>query len=94
MSATRNAGFRAALLAVPLVVASLGAAVAPAEAASRTPVKSLTCDGRGVDPDAQVRYRTETLIHAPLRTVWKLQTDVAHWPLKTTAEARAHGRRQ
>lgn len=81
MSATRTAGIRAALLTLPLaiasvgaavVIASVGAAVVPAGAASAPPVEPLTCDGTGVDPDAQVRYRTETLVHAPLRTVWKL----------------------
>jgi uncharacterized membrane protein len=95
MSATRTAGIRAALLSVPLVIASVGTAVAPADAASFPPVKSLTCDGKGVDPGAQVRYRTETLVHAPLRTVWKLQTDVERWPSwqasVTTAERLDHG---
>ncbi|GGW93759.1 hypothetical protein GCM10010321_04180 [Streptomyces chartreusis] len=32
--------------------------------------KPLTCRGQGVDPDARVRYRTRTVIHAPLRTIW------------------------
>ncbi|MFD8042017.1 hypothetical protein ACFV5E_01155 [Streptomyces chartreusis] len=33
--------------------------------------KSLTCRRQGVvDPDARVRYRTRTVIHAPLRTIW------------------------
>ncbi|MEU3824980.1 polyketide cyclase /reductase [Streptomyces sp. SID486] len=100
MSATRTAGLRTAglrtaLSTVPLVLAALGTAVAPAEAASHRPVTSLTCQGRGVDPAAQVRYRTETLIHAPLRTVWKVQTDVQHWPswqaAVTTAQRLDHG---
>ncbi|MBB5932405.1 SRPBCC family protein [Streptomyces echinatus] len=95
MSAVRNAGLRTALLTVPLAAALLGTAVAPAGAASRPPVKSLTCGGKGVDPRAQVRHRTETLIHAPLRTVWKLQSEVEHWPTwqaaVTTAERLDHG---
>ncbi|MEJ8654510.1 SRPBCC family protein [Streptomyces sp. MS1.AVA.3] len=85
----RSTGFRAALLPVPLVLGLLGTAAAPAGAVgshashfSHTshPGKSLTCRGKGVDPDALVRHRTETVINAPLRTVWKLQTDVERWP--------------
>ncbi|MFE4018352.1 SRPBCC family protein [Streptomyces sp. NPDC059101] len=79
----RNARVRTALFTVPLVVGALGAAAVPAGASPRSPHHpgaSLTCRGKGVDPDAQVRYKTETVIHAPLRTVWKLQTDVARWP--------------
>lgn len=89
MSGIRSTGIRAALLPVPLVLGLIGAAAAPAGAvgshtshASPTsqPGKSLTCRGKGVDPDALVRHRTETVINAPLRTVWKLQTDVERWP--------------
>ncbi|MGW6915315.1 SRPBCC family protein [Kitasatospora sp. NPDC054939] len=74
---------RAALLAVPLAAGLLGAAVAPAAAAvphTARPGTSLTCRGQGVDPDAPVRHRAETVIHAPLHTVWQLQTDVETWP--------------
>ncbi|MBZ4321072.1 SRPBCC family protein [Streptomyces huiliensis] len=71
----------AALSAVPLVaVAVLGATAAPAGAVAPRPAGSLTCGGKGVDPQALVRHRTETVIHAPLRTVWKLQADVERWP--------------
>ncbi|BDH12605.1 SRPBCC family protein [Streptomyces hygroscopicus] len=86
MSGIRSTGIRAALLPVPLVLGLIGAAAAPAGAvASHTshtspPGQSLTCHGKGVDPDALVRHRTETVINAPLRTVWKLQTDVERWP--------------
>jgi hypothetical protein len=38
------------------------------------------CAGQSVDPKAKIRYRSEVLIDAPLRTVWKLQTDVQRWP--------------
>jgi uncharacterized membrane protein len=69
----------AALFTVPLVVGFLGIAAAPAGAASH-PGTSLTCGGEGVDANALVRYQTETVIHAPLSTVWKLQTDVRRWP--------------
>ncbi|ARE78621.1 polyketide cyclase /reductase [Streptomyces sp. Sge12] len=79
-------GTRTAVLSVPLALGLLCAAVAPAGAADlpapygSRPDASLTCRGRGVDPNALVRHRTETLIAAPLRTVWKLQTDVERWP--------------
>nr|WP_276514753.1 SRPBCC family protein [Nocardia transvalensis] len=36
--------------------------------------------GDGTAPDAAVRYRTETVIDAPLSTVWQVQTDVQGWP--------------
>ncbi|MEV4826771.1 SRPBCC family protein [Micromonospora sp. CA-248260] len=38
------------------------------------------CAGESVDPNAKIRYRTEAVINASLRTVWKLQTDVERWP--------------
>ncbi|MEV3859051.1 SRPBCC family protein [Streptomyces sp. NPDC050095] len=65
-----------ALFTVPLVLGLVGGAAVPAGAAP----DSLTCRGAGVDPDARVRHRTETVIHAPLATVWKLQADVERWP--------------
>lgn len=90
----RRAGFRAALVAVPLAVAVLGTMATPAGATPH-PGKSLTCRGEGVDPDARVRYRTETVIHAPLSTIWKLQTDVERWPswqaVVKTSERLDHG---
>ncbi|MER5972660.1 SRPBCC family protein [Streptomyces sp. NPDC002055] len=74
---------RAVLFTVPLVLGLLGVTAAPAGAAgshASPPGTSLTCRGKGVDPDAPVRHRTEIVINAPLRTVWKLQTDVERWP--------------
>ncbi|MFG2721986.1 SRPBCC family protein [Streptomyces sp. NPDC048416] len=79
MSSTRRTSVRTALIALPLACGLLGAAVAPAGATAR-PAASLTCRGQGVDPGAHVRYRTEAVIHAPLSTIWKLQTDVGRWP--------------
>ncbi|MFK0046293.1 SRPBCC family protein [Streptomyces sp. NPDC090741] len=82
-----------ALFAIPLAIGLLGTAALPAGAASSLsprPAKSLTCRGAGVDPAARVRHRAEIRINAPLRTVWKLQTDVERWPswqaAVTTAE--------
>ncbi|MFF0968856.1 SRPBCC family protein [Streptomyces sp. NPDC003703] len=89
---------RSALLAVPLVVGVLGTAAVPAGAATAhpgRPAASLTCRGAGVDPGARVRHRTETVIHAPLHTVWKVQTDIERWPAwqaaVTTAQRLDHG---
>ncbi len=42
--------------------------------------RSLTCDGVHVDEAAPVITRRNTVIHAPLRTIWKVQTDVENWP--------------
>ncbi|MFF8770646.1 SRPBCC family protein [Kitasatospora sp. NPDC015120] len=86
-------GIRAAVITVPLVVGILAGAAVPAGA---QPVKGLTCRGAGVDPAAQVRYRTETVIDAPLDVIWKLQTDVDRWPswqqAVTGAQRLDHGR--
>ncbi|SCK22113.1 Polyketide cyclase / dehydrase and lipid transport [Streptomyces sp. ScaeMP-e48] len=72
----------AALFTVPLALAGVlaTAAAAPAGAASPRPGPSLTCQGKGVDSKAVVRAHAETVIDAPLSTVWKLQTDVERWP--------------
>ncbi|GGR76066.1 hypothetical protein GCM10010284_06240 [Streptomyces rubiginosohelvolus] len=79
MSRTRTTA--AALLTLPLAAAALLAtAAAPAGAATARPAPPLTCQGKGVDAKALVRARTETVIDAPLSTVWKLQTDVERWP--------------
>ncbi|MFE0172204.1 SRPBCC family protein [Streptomyces sp. NPDC059002] len=81
MPRTRNTTAHAALLTVPLaIVGMLGTAAAPAGATSLHHGRPLTCRGEGVDPDARVRYKTDVVIHAPLRTIWKLQTDVERWP--------------
>ncbi|MFD9267818.1 SRPBCC family protein [Streptomyces goshikiensis] len=87
-----------ALFTVPLAIGLLGAAALPAGAAASPgprAAESLTCRGAGVDPAARVRHRAEILVHAPLRTVWKLQTDVERWPSwqapVTTAERLDHG---
>ncbi|MEV5598058.1 SRPBCC family protein [Streptomyces sp. NPDC052496] len=96
MSTTRNTTLHAALFTVPLALALLGAAAVPAGATGPHHAgTSLTCRGKGVDPDARVRHRTETVVHAPLHTLWKLQTDVERWPSwqppVKTAERLDHG---
>ncbi|GAA1658700.1 SRPBCC family protein [Actinoplanes couchii] len=68
---------RYALLTIPFAV---GALMLPPSAASAAPARAaVTCGGQGVDASAKIRYRTETLINAPLRTIWNLQTDVESW---------------
>ncbi|BBC98670.1 SRPBCC family protein [Streptomyces griseofuscus] len=42
--------------------------------------QSLTCDGVHPDESAPVITRKSIVIHAPLKTVWKVQTDVENWP--------------
>ncbi|MFD2472879.1 SRPBCC family protein [Amycolatopsis silviterrae] len=70
---------RAALLALPLAIAgTIGAAPVQAATSGTSPA-ALTCQGHGVDPAAQARHRAEILIHAPLREIWRLQTDVEAW---------------
>ncbi|MFE9849290.1 SRPBCC family protein [Streptomyces sp. NPDC005576] len=56
---------------------SHGSPKAKSKAASS---QSLTCDGVHVDEAAPVITRESTVIHAPLKTVWNVQTDVAKWP--------------
>ena len=85
----RRARLRSSLLAIPLAAGLLttGAASADAATAGQGATSgrldrsdSLTCRGKGIDPDAQLHHRTETFIKAPLSTVWKLHTDVEDWP--------------
>ncbi|WP_157250256.1 SRPBCC family protein [Nonomuraea typhae] len=72
---------RIAAATVSLVAAGLLAgAVPPAQAATPQHKGGLQCRGEGVDPAAKIRYRSEILIKAPLKTIWNLQTDVARWP--------------
>ncbi|MFG1926435.1 SRPBCC family protein [Cryptosporangium sp. NPDC048952] len=73
---------RATLALLAATVGLLTVVGAPATAAPATGSDrgAPQCAGRGTDPTAKIRYRAETVIDAPLRTVWKLQTDVAQWP--------------
>ncbi|MFI7465112.1 polyketide cyclase /reductase [Nonomuraea sp. NPDC049646] len=74
----RRVSARAVMVALPLAIAAL-----PAQAAAIAhglPGSSLTCQGKGVDPAAEARHRSEIFIQAPLRTIWNLQADVEAWP--------------
>src|SRR5690349_8348110 len=53
---------------------------APAPSGSAAPTGSVTCEGQGINPAAQLHHRTETRVNAPLSTVWKVQTEVEGWP--------------
>ncbi|MFI8889089.1 SRPBCC family protein [Streptomyces paradoxus] len=67
--------------ATALALAGALAATAPnARAADHGSASASRCGGRGVDSRALVRYESDILIKAPLRTIWKLQTDVERWP--------------
>ncbi|MFJ8771106.1 SRPBCC family protein [Streptomyces microflavus] len=93
MSRVRTAALFTAPLALAGVLAT--AAAAPAGAAAPRPGPSLTCQGKGVDSKAEVRARAETVVDAPLSTIWKLQTDVERWPAwqahVTSADRLDHG---
>lgn len=77
---------RITTLTISLTVAAALAGNVPAAQAATAQSRathhggSLQCRGDGVDPTAKIRYRAETLINAPLSTIWKLQTDVERWP--------------
>jgi uncharacterized membrane protein len=76
---------RVVAVASAAVVAGLVvAAGAPARAGARhhggSDRTAVRCGGQTVDTAAKIRYRTETTIDAPLRTVWRIQTDVERWP--------------
>ena len=84
MTDTRSPGtptLRRVLLGIALTAGILGATAAPAFADGPvTDPAPLSCEGQTIDLAAPIHYRTETLIKAPLDRIWKLQTDVAHWP--------------
>jgi uncharacterized protein YndB with AHSA1/START domain len=75
-----------------IACASPQTAAAPATPAPTTtavgvtaPGAAPTCAGQGVNPAAQIRYRAERVIPAPLDVVWNAHTDVAAWPAWQTA---------
>ncbi|MFJ2259631.1 SRPBCC family protein [Streptomyces sp. NPDC087844] len=70
----------AALAAVGILVTTAPAQAAPAMTGTAHHTDVLKCQGKGTDPAAVIRYRTDVVIKAPLSTVFKLQTDVEGWP--------------
>ncbi|MEV4280936.1 SRPBCC family protein [Actinoplanes xinjiangensis] len=71
--------YRPLVLAATLAIGLAGAGSIGTRAEASV-ARGVTCGGRGVDPDALIRYRGEITIDAPLSTVWRLQTDVERWP--------------
>lgn len=76
---------RAAAVTVSLITAGILASAGPVQATSARAgtapqAGALQCRGKGVDPGAAVRHRSDILIKAPLRSAFTLQTDVEHWP--------------
>ncbi|WP_026412565.1 SRPBCC family protein [Actinomadura oligospora] len=72
----------AALSLAAATTAALGVLAPAAQAAPdhhRAP-RPAQCRGEGVDPAAKIRFETDVLIKAPLRTVFTVQTDVERWP--------------
>ncbi|MEV6275650.1 SRPBCC family protein [Nocardia sp. NPDC051832] len=85
MSHSKNR--RVAQLLIPVAAVALTAACGTDTADSKpttspvaAPPAAVTCGGAGIDDAAKIRYRTETVINAPLSTIWELQTDVERWP--------------
>jgi hypothetical protein len=82
MTRTRTALTALSLSAGLLAVTACQSAPtsSPAPSSSAVPTGSVTCEGQGINPAAQLHHRTETRINAPLETVWKVQTEVEGWP--------------
>ncbi|WP_330272965.1 SRPBCC family protein [Lentzea sp. NBC_00516] len=82
MTRTRTALTALSLSAGLLAVTACQSAPtsSPAPSSSAVPTGSVTCEGQGINPAAQLHHRTETRINAPLDTVWKVQTEVEGWP--------------
>ncbi|POX60409.1 Shy6-polyketide cyclase [Streptomyces sp. Ru62] len=79
MRVTTAAKFAA--LTTALVLAASGTAAALTdEGPARTSATAPHTADVHIDESAPVITRDSVLIHAPLHTVWKVQTDVANWP--------------
>lgn len=51
----------------------------PATSSAPTAPAALSCGGETIDRSAPIHYRAETVIDAPLSTVWGLHTDVERY---------------
>ncbi|MCX5562352.1 SRPBCC family protein [Streptomyces sp. NBC_00038] len=76
----RATAITASLAAVGILASTGPAQAAPARTGAAHHTGTLRCQGKGVDPAALIRYRSDIVIKAPLSTVFKLQTDVERWP--------------
>lgn len=70
---------RFAAATAALVLAATGTAYAAGDDTHDRHDKAHAADVR-IDVTAPVVTREDILIHAPLPTIWKIQTDVEHWP--------------
>ncbi|GGR96830.1 MULTISPECIES: SRPBCC family protein [Streptomyces] len=72
---------KSAILTTTLLLATTGTAAAlTGEGLARTTATPRHTADVHIDESAPVITRDSVLIHAPLHTVWKVQTDVANWP--------------
>ncbi|MEU3413472.1 SRPBCC family protein [Streptomyces sp. NPDC006658] len=72
---------KSAVLTTTLVLAATGTAAALTdEGPARTTATTRHTADAHIDESAPVITRDSILIHAPLHTIWKAQTDVANWP--------------
>ncbi|WP_210594059.1 SRPBCC family protein [Streptomyces sp. GESEQ-35] len=76
----RTTAITASLAAVGILASTGPAQAAPARTGAAHRTGTLQCQGKGVDPAALIRYRSDIVIKAPLSTVFKLQADVERWP--------------
>ncbi|MQY08547.1 SRPBCC family protein [Actinomadura macrotermitis] len=82
-SSPRHPHVRTTALTLSFAAAGVLVSGAPvAQAATGRPHHDTRpeCRGEGVDPTARIRYRSDIVIKAPLRTVFALQADVERWP--------------
>ncbi|MFF8997158.1 SRPBCC family protein [Streptomyces achromogenes] len=72
---------KSAVLTTTLILATTGTAAALTDEGpvGATAATRHTTDVN-IDESAPVITRDSILIHAPLHTIWKVQTDVANWP--------------
>ncbi|MFJ2193816.1 SRPBCC family protein [Kitasatospora sp. NPDC087861] len=78
---TLAAATLAATTALVLMTSGTGAyAAADDQPATPATVLAAHCGDARIDATAPVITRENILIHGPLRTIWKIQTDVEKWP--------------
>jgi Polyketide cyclase / dehydrase and lipid transport len=74
---------KVAAITAALVIAASGTAYAATDdkpAANSAATVAKHADDVQIDPTAPVITREDILIHAPLNTIWRIQTDVENWP--------------
>lgn len=77
LTAAKTAAITVALLLTTSTAASALTTDRPTSAAEATAKHPANVQ---IDQQAPVITRTDILIHAPLHTIWKIQTDVENWP--------------